>query len=246
MTTNQSKAALAKYTNVISGIDAGGDTSSADFVSKAQKLRAQGWHLHVYLEGPGGPTGSSWSEDECLRVQKAAKLYVSKTVPVGDHCQDDNADWMKEWNQTGFFKQLQQQLSDLQSLDVESVELDNLYRAGYGDGARPLSDFITRFNNGKPANNPIKLLLKNIGSPAELDAIIATSPRSAIADYMILEEDLKNQWCALQSTGKKYGIVAAFSWSTFDYHAETDNSGKDLILSGPAQSERQHFACSNG
>jgi hypothetical protein len=243
LTTSQAKAALAKYTSVIAGIDARGSTSSPEFLSRVQNLHAQGWRLHVYLEGPGGPTGGSWSADECLRVQNAAKLYVSKSVPVSDHCQDDNADWMREWNQAGFFKQLQQQLIDLQPLGVESVEVDNLYRAGYGDGATPLSDFIVRFNNGKAANNTIKLLLKNIGSPAELDTILAASPRAAIADYMILEEDLKTQWCALQSKGKKYGIVAAFSWNTFDYHAETDSSGKDLVLSGPTQSERQSFAC---
>ena len=241
--TPQAKATLAKYNNVIAGIDAGGNTASNNFLSQVQNLRAQGWRLHVYLEGPGGPTGNSWSQDECLRIQNAAKTYVSKPVPVGDHCQDDNADWMKEWNQIGFFKQLQQQLSDLQPLGVESVEVDNLYRAGYADGLKPLSEFIVRFNNGKAANNPIKLLLKNIGSPAELDALLAASPRSAIANFMILEEDLKSQWCALQSTGKKYGIVAAFSWSTFDYHAETDSNGKDLVLAGPSQSERQSFSC---
>ena len=241
--TAQAKAALAKYTQVIAGIDAVGDTASSDFLSQAQKLRAQGRQLHVYLEGPGGPTGNSWSPDECLRVQNAAKIYVSKRVPVGDHCQNDNADWMKEWNQTGFFKQLQQQLSDLQPLNVESVEVDNLYRAGYAKGLKPLSEFITRFSNAKAANNPIKLLLKNIGSPAEIDALLAASPRAAIADYMILEEDLKSQWCSLQKTAQKYGITTAFSWSTFDYHAETDNNGKDLVLAGPTQSERQSFGC---
>lgn len=243
LTTPQAKSALAKYSDVIAGIDVGGDTSSPDFLSSVQKMRTQGWRLHVYLEGPGGPTGNSWAPDECVRVQNAAKIYVAKSIPVGDHCQDDNADWMKEWNQTGFFKQLQQQLSDLQPLGVVSVEVDNLYRAGYGNGATPLSDFIVRFNSGKAANNPIKLLLKNIGSPSELDTILAASPRTAIADYMILEEDLKNQWCALRSTGKKYGIVAGFSWNTFDYHSEVDSNGKDLVLSGPAQSERQSFAC---
>ena len=241
--TAQAKAALANYTNVIAGIDAGGDTTSKDFLSRAQKLRAQGNRLHVYLEGPGGPTGTSWSPDECLRIQNAAKIYVSKPVPVGDSCQDDNADWMKEWNQTGFFKQLQQQLSDLQLLGVESVEVDNLYRAGYANDLKPLSEFIIRFNKGKAANNPIKLLLKNIGSPAELDALMAASPRTAIADNMILEEDLKNQWCGLQSTAKKYGIATAFSWSTFEYHAETDSNGKDLVLAGPSQSERRNFSC---
>lgn len=243
LTTNQAKAALTKYTNVIAGIDARDSTSSPEFLSRVRNLRAQGWRLHVYLEGPGGPTGSSWSADECARVQNAAKRYVSKSVPVGDSCQDDNAEWMKEWNQTGFFYQLQQQLIDLQPLGVESVEVDNLYRAGYGTAAKPLSDFIVRFNNGKAADNSIRLLLKNVGSPDELDAILAASPRAAIANYMILEEDLKDQWCALQSAGKKYGIVAAFSWNTFDYHAETDSSGKDLVLSGPAQGQRQGVIC---
>ena len=241
--TAKGNGTLAKYTNVIAGIDAGGVTTSSDFSSRAQKLRAQGWRLHVYLEGPGGPTGSSWGKDECSRVQAAAKIYGSKPVPAGDTCGNDNADWMKEWNQTGFFKQLQQQLTDLQPLGVESVEVDNLYRAGYADGLKPLSGFITRFNNGKAANNPIKLLLKNIGSPAELDALLAASPRAAIADYMILEEDLKNQWCALQSSGKKYGITAAFSWNTSDYHAETDSTGKDQVLTGPLKIERQSFSC---
>ena len=241
--TAQARTALAGYGRVIAGIDAGGDTTSNDFLSRAQKLRAQGWRLHVYLEGPGGPTGNSWSPDECLRAQNAAKIFDQSIIPPTDKCQDDNADWMKEWNQTGFFKQLQRQLSDLQPLGVDSVEVDNLYRAGYGDGLKPLSDFILRFNNGKAANNPVKLLLKNIGSPAELDAILAASPRASIADFMIVEEDFKDQWCALRSTGKKYGIVTAFSWNTFDYHAETDSNGRDLVLAGPMQSERQKFSC---
>lgn len=243
LTTPQAQSALAKYSGVIAGIDVGGDTASSDFLNRVQKMRTQGWRVHVYLEGPGGPTGNSWTQDECARIQNAAKIYVAKSIPVGDHCQDDNADWMKEWNQTGFFKQVQQQLSDLQPLGVVSVEVDNLYRAGYGSGAMPLSDFIVRFNSGKTADNPIKLLLKNISSPAELDAILAASPRTAISDYMILEEDFKNQWCTLRSAGKKYGIVAGFSWNTFDYHSEVDSNGKDLVLSGPAQSERQRFAC---
>ena len=207
-------------------------------------MRTNGWRLHVYLEGPGGPTGSTWAPDECQRVQAAARIYVSVPVPASDRCQDDNAAWMREWNQTGFFRQLQQQLIELQPLGVDSVEVDNLSRAGYGDGAaQTLSDFIIRFNNGKAANNTIKLLLKNIATPAELDALVAASPRSAIADYMILEEGFQNQWCALQSRARQYGIVAAFSWSTFDYHAETDNSGTDLVLAGPEQSSRQRFVC---
>lgn len=241
--TNRAKAALSGYTSIVAGIDAGGNTGSPAFLSRVQNFRAQGWRLHVYLEGPGGPTGGSWSADECLRVQYAARLYGTQSVPVGDRCQQDNADWMKEWNRTGFFKLLQQQLIELQPLGVESVEVDNLHRAGYGSGAKPLSDFIVRFNNGRAPGNTIKLLLKNIESPAELDAILAASPRAAIADYMILEEDFKSQWCPLQSRGKQYGIVAAFSWNTFDYHAETDSNGKDLVLSGPATRERQNFTC---
>lgn len=241
--TPQSKSLIGKYSNVVAGIDAGGDTGSSALSDRMQKMRSYGWRLHVYLEGPGGPTGRSWSPDECIRVHSAAQLYVSVPVPPGDQCRDDSAAWMKEWNDTGFFRQLQSQLRDLQALGVESVEVDNLYRAGYGDGGKPLSEFVTRFMNGKTTDNSIRLLLKNVSSPAELDAVLAASPRSAIADFMILEEDLKGQWCAIRAAGNKYGIVTAFSWDTADYHAEVDSFGKDLVLSGPQPSERQAFSC---
>lgn len=48
-----------------------------------------------------------------------------------------------------------------------------LFRDGYAEDLKPLSGFVIRFNNGKADNNPIKLLQKNIGSPAELDALLA-------------------------------------------------------------------------
>jgi hypothetical protein len=242
--TATAKARLAAYKNVIAGIDAGGDTQSADFLSHAQQLQAQGYRLHVYLEGPGGPTGTSWSPDECARVHSAAKVYVSKSVPLGDSCQDDTAAWMVEWNESGFFKQLQQQLNDLKTLGAESVEVDNLYRAGYGPDLKPIAEFVVRFNNGKASNNSIKLLLKNIGSPAELDAVMAAAPRAAIADFMIVEEDFKSQWCGITRASKAYGIATALSWNTFDYHAESGIDGRDLVLAGPLQSERLGFSCS--
>lgn len=243
LNTPQAKLLLAQYSEVIAGIDAGGDTRSSEFLDRVQKMRGFGWKLHVYLEGPGGPTGSSWSADECMRVHAAAQLYISKPIPPEDQCQDDSSAWMKEWNDTGFFKQLEDQLHDLQLLGVESVEVDNLYRAGYGDGARPISEFVTRFVKGKAADNSIRLLLKNVSSPSELDAILAASPRTEIANFMILEEDLNSQWCAIQAAGKTYDIVAAFSWNTSDYHAEVDDMGRDLVLSGPLPTERQQFRC---
>ena len=243
LSTPQAKGRIGKYSNVIAGIDAGGDTGSPAFLDRMQKMRSFGWRLHVYLEGPGGPTGSSWSPDECMRVHSAAQLYVNVPVPPGDQCQDDTAAWMKEWNDTGFFRQLQRQLRDLQAFGVESVEVDNLYRAGYGDGGRPLAEFVTRFMNGKTVDNSIRLLLKNVSSPAELDAVLAASPRSAIADFMILEEDFKGQWCAIRAAGHKYGIVTAFSWNTSDYHAEVDSLGRDLVLAGSQPNERRTFSC---
>jgi hypothetical protein len=243
LTTATAKSELGRYSNVVAGIDAGGDTQSPDFRSQAQQLKALGYRLHVYLEGPGGPTGSSWSSDECARVHAAAKLYVSATVPSGDACQNDAAAWMVEWNQTGFFKQLQQQLVDLQPLGVESVEVDNLYRAGYGAGYSPLAEFVQRFGSGKALNNPVKLLLKNVGSGPELDAILATAPRSAIADFMIVEEDFKSNWCAIAQASKLHAITTVFSWDTSDYHAEAGVDGKDLVLAGPLQTERSAFSC---
>lgn len=246
LTTTKAKTALANYATVVAGIDAGGNTASAEFLARVKKLRAQGWRVHVYLEGPGGPTGSSWSTDECQRVHAAAKIYVKALIPSNDTCNNDRAAWMQEWNSTGFFKQLQRQLADLQPLGVDSVEVDNLYRAGYGPYEdKPLSDFIVRFNAGKASNNPIRLLLKNIGSPAELSAVMAASPRTAIANYMIVEEDLRSQWCALRAASKKYGITTALSWNTSNYHAETDDIalGKDLVLAGPAKTARKAFTC---
>lgn len=48
-------------------------------------MRANGWLIHVYMEGPGGPTGSSWSPDECQRVQAGARIYVSALMAASPH-----------------------------------------------------------------------------------------------------------------------------------------------------------------
>jgi hypothetical protein len=244
LTGSDAKAKLATYSSVIAGVDAGGDTQSADLVIALQHLRSVGFRLHVYLEGPGGPTGSAWSADECARIHAAAKQYVNAIIPPSDTCQDDSASWMIQWNDAGFFKQLQQQLVDLNAMGVESVEVDNLYRAGYGPGLKPVSDFVTRFQSGRPAGSSIKLLLKNLGSASEVDAILSSVSRPTIADFMIVEEDFKPQWCSIAKASKRYGVNTVFSWDTNNYHAEGDTSGRDLRLAGPVFPERITFGCS--
>ena len=244
LTGSGAKAKLATYGSVIAGVDAGGDTQSADLVSALQQLRSDRFRLHVYLEGPGGPTGSAWSADECARIHAAAKQYVSAPIPPSDTCQDDSASWMMQWNDTGFFKQLRQQLADLGTMGVESVEVDNLYRAGYGLGLKPVSDFVTRFQSGKPAGSSIKLLLKNLGSASEVDTVLSAVPRSGVADFMIVEEDFKSQWCSIAQASKRHGVTTVFSWDTNNYHAEGDTSGRDLGLAGPTAPERATFSCS--
>lgn len=230
---------------VIAGIDPGGDLESSEFQERIDALRAQGRRLHVYLEGPGGPTGDAWTADECERITAAA-TSVGLSVPEGDDCGDDDAPWLSAWNESGFLLHVEHQLALLSDYDVYSVEVDNLARAGFGEDQAPLSEFLALFADARArAGSAARLLLKNIESGAELEDVVQGGERELVADYMILEEYLAEDWCELATTAKEHAVTAAFSWDTYHFHAEVDDRGRDLLLAGPMQAERRRFDCAS-
>jgi hypothetical protein len=236
-------AARLEGARVIAGVDPAGELSSTEFRGSVEELRADGRGVHVYLEGPGGPTGDSWASDECERIHRAA-VSVGLTVPAGDDCGNDGAAWMKEWNESGFLRYLEAQLQQLARYDIYSVEVDNLARAGYGAGRKPLSEFIASFSAvANRAGSGAKLLLKNVETTEELSKTLAHSDRKAIADYLIVEEYLDDQWCDIAKAARAHDIQVAFSWDTNHFHAEVDDRGRDLVLAGPKQSARKSFRC---
>lgn len=228
---------------VVAGIDPGGDLESEEFVERADALREQGRRIHVYLEGPGGPTGDDWTPDECERI-KAAATDAGVTVPANDDCGDDDSPWLREWNESAFLVHVERQLAALSSYDIYSIEIDNLARAGFGLEQRPLSELVALFAATRErAGSSARLLLKNIESSGELLAVLDDSERELLADYLILEEYLKDDWCAIAATARERGLTAAFSWDTYHFHAETDELGRDRVLAGPKRAERRRFAC---
>lgn len=248
--TEKGKEALAG-SSVIAGIDPGGDVQSATFQKSVQDMKDAGWSVHVYLEGPGGPTDGKWDPEECVRIHRAAESLGEQGIPADDECKKDAEPWMVRWNGTRFLTYLEGQLARMAqlALPVDSVEVDNLARGGYGAGQqKPLADFVSWFAAARGrAKSNARLLLKNIETTAELDTTVEGTRREMVADFMIVEEYIENEnkgrWCDLVLAARKHGIATALSWDTNHFHAETDDLGKDLVLAGPEQAKRKAWAC---
>lgn len=211
--------------NLMVGGDAGYPDISAEFVSVMRKADSVGAKKHVYLEGPGGPTGSGGiAGDECQRMMKRARA-VGISIDKNS-CASSNR-WVKEWNRTGWWASSKAEIQYFNShFGAVSFEIDNLYRAGI-ESSSSVVTFVRRFQSAmRELNLPATLLLKNV-TVEDLNAIRADIngtdgnriQRAFLTDFMISEEDFRGDWPSITAAAKKIGIKMLKSSNTNNYQA---------------------------
>ncbi len=209
--------------NFMVGGDSGYPFVSQEFVRVMRKADSFGAKKHVYLEGPGGPTGSGGiAGDECQRMIERARRVG---IPIDRNNCSSSAKWIRTWNSTGWWDSTILEIQHFHDrYAISSVEIDNLYRAGV-ESAGSVVRFLQRFQTAMAAKNlPVTLLLKNIdvdGLNAIKSAIEAGQvQRAYLTDFAISEEDFRSNWPAIKRASKRIGIVTLTSSNTYNYQAK--------------------------
>ena len=225
LSQNLTKIAKDLNGNIMLGGDASYPTVNSEFIQVMRKADSLGGQKHVYLEGPGGPTGSGGiAADECQRMISRARA-VGITIDRND-C-SSKAKWIQKWNDYGWWDSMIVEIKYFYNkYRVSSVEVDNLYRAGVEDSASVVR-FLRRFQEAMAANQlPVSIMLKNLtvddltlikkdiagGDPARIR-------RSSLTDFMISEEDFRSDWPAIKRASKLIGITTLESRDTYNYQA---------------------------
>lgn len=212
--------------NIMLGGDASYPFVSDEFkqiMAKANSLKAK---KHVYLEGPGGPTGSTGiASDECDRMIARAKK-VNITIDR-NNC-SNGSKWIKKWNDDGWWLSLISEVKYFhKNYGVTSIEVDNLYRAGI-ESPETVLVFLKDFQAEMKKNNlPVSVLVKNL-TVSDLNILAkeinSSKPdrllRSTLTDFMISEEDFSDQWTSITKAAAKIGIKMLKSQDTNDYQAK--------------------------
>jgi len=203
------RSAHARYGNIMVGFDSG-DIPAAS-LKVARELGAQ---LEIYVEGPGGPTGSSWSADERERVRKAAQSVGIDT---------SRADWMKkEWDRHGWKEYAFRQLEGYLQQGYKSAEIDNLDRV-IGDSPGALITFYKEYAGRVAAQKAPQLIMKNISETQLAQVVEAVKsgrlPRSMFSEFHISEKDSGNREKQGELTAS-IGIRTLASNNTYEYDAK--------------------------
>jgi peptidoglycan hydrolase-like protein with peptidoglycan-binding domain len=204
--------------NVLIGVDAGAlATGEARPVIAA--ARAAGARTHVYVEGPGGVTGTQWTAGELARTKaRASQVGIDTSRP--------QSAWMREWREGGWKQFTRQQLSAFKREGFESAEIDNLYNgiARDPENVRPeehvsfYADYARWFRAGEVP----RLMLKNLDGPALSAVVTAVNdgrlPRTMFADFHIAEANTGNQSEQTRQAAR-LGITTLHTTDTHRYHA---------------------------
>lgn len=223
----QNLAPIAKELggNLMIGGDASFPDVSSEFIQVMRKANSLGAQKHVYLEGPGGPTGSSGiAGDECKRMIARAK---GVGIVIDRNNCSNSAKWIKKWNATGWWDSTIREIRYFyKNFGATSFEIDNLYRAGV-ESSDSVVEFVRNFQGAMQANNlPATLLLKNL-TVADLNAVRADIQgqdperilRTSLTDFMISEEDFRSQWTSIAKAAQKIGVKMLKSTDTYNYQA---------------------------
>ncbi len=170
--------------NVLIGVDAGTDIGvrpGSDYEATVRAARAAGARLHVYIEGPGGPTLDRWNPGELERIRRAAARQGIDTR---------RPDWLARWNAGPWKNHAFEQLREFKRQGFESAEIDNLYRA-LGNRPERLVAFYREYAEQFRAGHLPRVVLKNINEP-QMRALVAAIrsgdlPREMFADFHIYE-----------------------------------------------------------
>lgn len=185
----------------------------------ADKVKAK---KHVYLMGPGGPTGTSGVEDELwVRMVRAAK---AEGIDIR------TKEGLKKWNREGWKKHLFKQLKyfngdNPQKIQMDSFEIDNLYRANLEGKA--LIEFYKELQNWRNENQiRMSVLPKNLNLKewTLIQQAIQTGvlKRDLFSDFAIQEvDDLDSKTANRQrQAAQLVGITVVDSKNTYDYRAQ--------------------------
>lgn len=182
--------------NVLIGVDA---NSEAENVVLA--ARRGGARLHVYLEGPGGPTGATWTRDELERIELAARQVGLS-----------GADWQKRWDEGGWEVSTFQQLRHYHDLGFESAEVDNLDRVLGTELVPFYQDYAGWYQQGLVP----RVVLKNVGPETYARLKAANLPREMFEDYAIWESSCGDAQESSRASAE-LGIQTLVSPDTYHY-----------------------------
>lgn len=180
-----------------------GECSPVSFTTEGAGLlklvRARKADVHVYLEGPGGPTGANNSKpdlDEQRRILWALQCEMKgrPDVEVAWKRYNDAAD--ATWRGGVWWSRTMRQLQGLEGA-ADTVEIDNLYRDDLSRGR--LDVFLTQqylpyWKKRRDAGGaPPRLVLKNLTAEdwGKLVGACQAAPatRAAFADFAIAERE---------------------------------------------------------
>ena len=202
------KGAADKYDRIMVGFDAGNIPEAA--LKAAHDVGAE---LEIYIEGPGGPTGNSWSPDERARVRRAsAKVGIDTS----------KNSWMKEWDDWGWKAYSFLQLEEFMGEGYSAGEIDNLSRV-LGEGTEKLIEFYQEYGERCLAGHLPRLIMKN-NSPEQLQAVVAAVksgdlPREMFAEFHICEKGTGFNRKKLDEISQLIAIRTVPSNDTFNYDA---------------------------
>lgn len=226
------KTIIAQHgSNVMLGFDRGA-FSDADLTAMQQgriddvgnaalKYALQrGARLHVYVEGPGGATGSAWSADEKARIRAAARS-VGITIRDPSDPRDHGG---QAWRDHGWSAYTRRQLAELKKAGFESVEIDNLDSATRigNDPQGTLAFFLTYAQWWTDGEVP-RLLPKNLVEGQATIVVTAVTerdlPRGMFSDFAIAERGVGKDRDAQARTLARIGIQLIKSNDTDNYDA---------------------------
>ena len=198
-------AAMLKYGafDTFLGFDAGNIPTATVALAKAS-----GCGMSVYVEGPGGPTGTDWTPDERARVLNACILML------GEKATFDEIDTMKAWDGGVWMDYTIQQLLHFSARGCSMAEIDNISR---------VEPDIVRFLHGYGSHRSLpKLILKNLGEEDLKKVVDATNEgriRGDIFAGIHISERGTGDRNRQDDISQQIGITTLPSNNTYDYEA---------------------------
>lgn len=208
-----SKAAR-EHSRIMVGFDAGNIPRSGPIEVEAFHVaRKVGAELQIYVEGPGGPTGSSWARDEIERIAKAAaSVGIDATQP----------NWRRNhWDTGGWRSFTLKQLADYKQQGFQSAEIDNIGRVI--DDVDGLIAFYKQYDEECRSGRLPQLIMKNVGAE-DVEAIVRAVEskslrRELFSEFHICETSCGYDTRKIDAVTRRIGIRTLESRNTFKYAA---------------------------
>ncbi|MFO0547528.1 MAG: hypothetical protein U0271_04015 [Polyangiaceae bacterium] len=209
--------------------------------------KAQGFHLHAYVEGPGGETSGDLSEDEgqrvvaasnqispdavktCLETHFKGKSYRPMTRYEVEKISDEGASPGEEtlmWLRCGWKVHTFAQLCRLKAMGFETAEIDNLENS-FPSAARSaveMKRFLDEYaahrcsTDSGAKDEPLPdLVLKNL-SVEEWQLVVPIADQLPLASFAI-DEASEDEVRDRQQLASRAGITLLRGPNTDDYYA---------------------------